>query len=119
MSDTLDFSQPIVEHQYAQEWDAYKLRGLILLFLFLGYFPFGFLINLLFDVLLGAMEALGVIAAAGWMIAIGIAAWRYENFCCPRCGERFSSQRVFAFVRFSHPYSRQCIHCGLKKWEGE
>jgi len=45
---------------------------------------------------------LGFIAQVGWFIS----GWRFLNWTCPQCGERFGV-----------PLRRRCRRCGLAKWK--
>ena len=116
---TDDFSHPIAEHQYAKEWHEYRVRGVILLFLFVGYLPFAILIDFLLDAFLEGNETLMAMAACSWLAAFGFAIWRFGSFRCPRCDEEFFNRKAFAFIRFHQPFAKKCWNCGLKKWAGE
>jgi hypothetical protein len=118
MPDTLDFSQPIIEHQYAKEWHEYKVRRATLVLVYLGFFPFGFVISYLLDSYLGSNETLAAIAMISWMAVWGITIWRFTYFRCPRCGKPFCYEKYSLVMRF-RPFAKKCWKCGLEKWAGE
>jgi hypothetical protein len=45
-----------------------------------------------------------------WAVLLAIVLWR-----CPRCHERYSRRSLLSV----HSLGRECVHCGLKMYEGD
>ena len=116
---TDEYSQPIIEHQYAEAWRQYRLRLTILVGLFVSYLPAMIGFKFFFDEIFSDGDTPTMIAAFCWMAAYGIAGWRFGCFRCPRCREDFFNRKAFAFIRFYQPFAKKCWNCGLEKWAGE
>jgi hypothetical protein len=55
-----------------------------------------------------------VLFAVPWMLALGICIVRYGSFRCPRCGERFFTEKNFPWV--TRMWTGRCMNCGLNRW---
>src|SRR2546430_17544194 len=97
----------------AGAWTKYRIRRNLLLALMICY-------PTLLPLLAPLMERLGFRAtmiyllAVVWMAAIATAGIRLAWFRCPRCGHLFHLRFGFFW-----PLARRCLHCGLRKFDGE
>jgi Zn ribbon nucleic-acid-binding protein len=97
---------------YRDGWADYITRRNMLIFIFLGYLPWGVLIFLAKQYLgLPTRVAEGLIIA--WFIAFPIAGVRYQLWKCPRC------RKGFAYTWWYNKsfFARKCVHCDLSKGE--
>jgi Zn ribbon nucleic-acid-binding protein len=97
---------------YREGWADYVARRNLLIFIFLGYIPWGVLMFLAKEYLgLPSRVAEGLIVA--WFIAFPIAGVRYQLWKCPRCGKGFA----YTWWYNKGFFARKCAHCGLSKRE--
>jgi Zn ribbon nucleic-acid-binding protein len=97
---------------YREGWADYITRRNLLIFIFLGYMPWGVLMFLAKEYLgLPGLVAEGLIVA--WFIAFPIAGIRYQLWKCPRCGKGFA----YTWWYNKSFFARKCAHCGLSKRE--
>lgn len=54
---------------------------------------------------------LGWWVAGLWFVVLLVANIRWIDFSCPRCGNAFHADFIYA-----NPYSRACLHCKLPLW---
>jgi hypothetical protein len=99
---------------YESAWKTYRglRRNLILLWLL--YVPSVVMValfsNSLFRTTMPAM-----VLAVLWMVAFLIANMHFEQFLCPRCGNRFD-KRAGAFAPRMWLFARKCQNCSLEKF---
>jgi hypothetical protein len=53
------------------------------------------------------------IPAAIWMALFVLAIFCHASWRCPQCGKDF-----FCSATFKSGFTRKCLNCGLRKWEG-
>ena len=58
-------------------------------------------------------EIFAIATAITWMILFAICSIRVAIIRCPRCGKRFHQYRS-GILWVSNPWTRKCLHCGLK-----
>jgi hypothetical protein len=100
------------EASYREGWADYVARRNLLIFIFIGYVPWGVLMFLAKEYLAlpkGVAEGLIVV----WFIAFPIAGIRYQLWKCPRCGKGFA----YTWWYSKSFFARKCAHCGLSKRE--
>jgi hypothetical protein len=90
--------------RYRRAWNNYVARRNLVVVLFVGLVPLGFLIA---RVRLGEIVSMGVMA--GWIAVYLAAAWWLTQWKCPRCGNAFANRL----------WMPRCISCGLSKDEAE
>lgn len=104
---------PMTNHTYTQSWQDYRRRIRWFLIAWLGGF-------VAIAVLAWMIAAIGIQTpgwafpslAAAWMTAFAWTALRLQQFPCPRCREPFF-RKPFSYW----PFSRECRHCSLPKWQ--
>lgn len=99
MADQL--SQQDVE-RYRRAWHNYVARRNLLVVLFVGFVPLGFLVARL---RLG--EAVSLLLLVLWIAVYLAGAWWFTQWRCPRCGKIFADRL----------WTSHCISCGLSKEE--
>jgi hypothetical protein len=90
--------------RYRQAWNIYVARRNLVVVLFVGLVPLGFLISRL---RLSEILSMGVMA--GWIAVYLAAAWWLTQWRCPRCGKAFANRL----------WTPRCMSCGLSKDEAE
>jgi hypothetical protein len=88
--------------RYRGAWHNYVARRNLVVVLFVGLVPLGFLIARL-----RLSEILSMSVLAGWIAAYLAAAWWLTQWKCPRCGRAFANRL----------WTPRCISCGLSKDE--
>jgi hypothetical protein len=88
--------------RYVRAWHNYVARRNLVVVLFMGLVPLGFLIARL---KLGEFVSMG--AMVGWIAVYLAAAWWLTQWKCPRCGNLFANRL----------WTPRCISCGLGKDE--
>jgi hypothetical protein len=92
--------------KYEAAWIDLRTRTVILLALFLGFVPGVPLISYVLNTVM-VVDPLWI--AGAWAAAFAGAGFHRATFPCPHCGKWF-----FIWVGFHNPFSRKCMHCGLK-----
>jgi hypothetical protein len=90
--------------KYRRAWHSYVARRNLVVVLFMGLVPLGFLIARL---KLGEIVSMGVMVS--WIAVYLAGAWWLTQWKCPRCGNTFSNRL----------WTPRCISCGLSKDEAE
>jgi hypothetical protein len=88
--------------RYRGAWHSYVARRNLVVVLFVGFVPLGFLIARL---KLGEIVSMSVLA--GWIVVYLAGAWWLTQWKCPRCGKIFANRL----------WTPRCISCGLSKDE--
>lgn len=93
-------------NDYREAW----IRNLVL-FVFLGYLPFGYVVMTLLPEHLWIVNPIFLFAGI-WMVLYLVVAGRLSAWHCPTCGKRFSGTWLYdkGFL------ARKCAHCGLPKF---
>jgi len=93
---------------YQGDWHRYKrLRGRFVI-VCVGYAVFSF--SVIFSKSWFSVAA--CVIAGIWMVFVVILGNRLKDWCCPRCGNRFSGSWWYNDAFFD----RKCAHCGLPKF---
>jgi hypothetical protein len=87
---------------YRRAWHSYVARRNLVVVLFMGLVPLGFLIARL---KLSELYSMGVMVS--WIAVYLAGAWWLTQWKCPRCGNTFSNRL----------WTPRCISCGLSKDE--
>jgi hypothetical protein len=87
---------------YRRAWHSYVAPRNLVVVLFLGLVPLGFLIARL---KLGEIVSMGVMVS--WIAVYLAGAWWLTQWKCPRCGNTFSNRL----------WTARCVSCGLSKDE--
>jgi hypothetical protein len=90
---------------YSEAWGQLQNLGRALCFILLGGLPVAFLLSF------HSLKLFQTPFMLTWFVAIGIAAWRYTAFRCPRCHKKFFQPNAFGYNTFL----KACPHCGLAK----
>jgi hypothetical protein len=101
----------MTNHSYAQAWQDYRRRIRNFFIAWQGGFVAVAALAVVVNAL-GAPEWTFMALAAAWMAAFLWTAVRLQQFPCPRCGEPFF-RKPFSYW----PFSRECRHCSLPKWQ--
>jgi hypothetical protein len=88
--------------RYRRAWHSYVARRNLVVVLFIGLVPMGFLIAKL---KLNEIVSMGVMV--GWIAVYLAGAWWLTQWRCPRCGNLFANRL----------WTPRCISCGLSKDE--
>ena len=105
--------------EYSQEWDELRrLRGRILAVAAVGagIFVAVPLVTAFFS--LAAVRIVGFVLFAAWVVVLlrfFFVSGEYMLWSCPRCGKPFHYVPRW-YGRWSNPFARRCVHCGLPKW---
>lgn len=95
---------PKSEGPYAAAWRHYRRCVTRDVVMWIAVFP----VTILAFGLVPNTPVIAMIAAAGWMVLIAIAAVAIRDFPCPRCHYVLNSYR-------EQWWSRRCEICGLQK----
>jgi len=93
--------------RYQRAWRDYWRRWWLMWGLFFGFVPCG----------VAASNLLPTIAAevlVAWAVGLAMSALAVGLFRCPACGRCFHQTWWWG-----NPFSRRCLHCGLRKWSTE
>jgi hypothetical protein len=88
--------------RYGRAWHNYVARRNLVVVLFIGFVPLGFLVARLN---MGEAVNIGVLVA--WIAVYLAGAWWLTQWRCPRCGNIFANRL----------WTERCISCGLAKNE--
>jgi hypothetical protein len=88
--------------RYRRAWHNYVARRNLLVVLFVGFVPLGFLVARLRPGELASFAMLVI-----WIAVYLAAAWWLTQWKCPRCGNTFANRL----------WTQRCISCGLSKDE--
>jgi hypothetical protein len=86
--------------RYRGAWHSYVARRNLVVVLFIGLVPLGFLIARL-----RLSEIVSMAVLAGWIAVYLAGAWWLTKWACPRCGKAFANRL----------WTARCISCGLSK----
>ena len=86
--------------RYRGAWHNYVARRNLVVVLFVGLVPLGFLIARL-----RLSEIVSMSVLAGWIAAYLAAAWWLTQWKCPRCGKVFGNRL----------WTQRCMSCHLSK----
>lgn len=95
---------------HTSTWYNYRHRRNVFWILLLSYLPGVAVTAFVLRTATGSDAGVMFVAGA-WLVAYGIAGWRFGHFPCPRCSRSFFIRRFMFCV-----WTRQCLHCGLAKW---
>jgi predicted RNA-binding Zn-ribbon protein involved in translation (DUF1610 family) len=103
-----------MDGEYSYEWAELRKIQRRLLKALWGGIAVVFLVPLA-----NRLPSMGFAVFGVWVIIVCIlfvGTVEYSLWSCPRCGKPFHS-RIHRFGRWSNPFARRCINCGLPKWE--
>ena len=105
-----------MNESYDKEWRELKKRSRLFWFSFLGYIPGTIIIGLPLSKLCNSETAIYIIAVF-WMLFFAASGIYLQIFKCPRCHKNYFFKKR-GIIRIFNIFSRKCLNCGLKKWQG-
>jgi hypothetical protein len=99
---------------YREQWRQYRRLRMQMVLAFAGYAPFCFAVAMVSIAMFQTFTP-AFVAAALWMGLFAYVGSRVTLWRCPRCGKCFSGSWWYN----TGVLARQCVHCGLRKFEIE